>query len=896
MAGMDISAAAAAGAAAGIGIMMVAAGFAAAFFPAAFETVLQGWKRKLCGKSRRICRSLWILLLFGVFWCGFFRMGQAAEQWSRVEESCPEDGESLRLAGRVQDIRKTTWSDVIELETNEYERVLVYADLSGALPSETELRIGQWLEAEGKAGRFEPARNPGQFDFRQYYRSRKISMSLSAEQVEIEGGKTVYSPYLDGLYRFRRGCSRILEEICEPADRGIFQAAILGEKSGMDGELRDLYQRNGISHILAISGLHLSMIGMGLYRILRKTGMGYGLAGILSGAAIVSFGVMTGGSGSALRAIIMLLASFLAAYLGRTYDLLSALSLAALLLAWGNPFLITQSGFQLSFGAVLGIGLLGEAFGRILSAGKGWQKTLLVSLSIQLMTGPIVLYHYFQYPVYGIVLNLLVVPLMGYVVLSGLLGIGAGFLVPALGVAAVGSGHYILQWYQMLCRSFEHLPGAQAVFGRPRWGQIAAYYGLLAATAAGMKWIVDYGQACSGEKDGNRVENLGGNMDASGKYIGKNNKKITVSGKYSDKYDKKSKESGMNSRINRRRLIAGGDTCRKIACAVLILGSAGCLLCLGPLPQKGLDGVFLDVGQGDGIVIRCEGGAFEMWGLERLCDDKDGRNTGSAGSTGALEGDEITYKGKTCHPGRAVILVDGGSTSEKKLGEDRLEPYLKSCGIQAVDLALVSHGDMDHISGLCYLLEECSEIRIAHLVLPELGKGDDGYDRLIRSARLRGTQIWYMNAGDRIQAGRCEMVCLYPEKGEAIDTSDRNQQSLIVEVGYGQFHMLLTGDADAEGERRLAQRQGQQLAGIQVLKAAHHGSRNSNSRELLEAVRPALAVISYEKGNSYGHPHKEAVERMRQAGCRILETGESGAVFLHAEGDKVRYRTYLQEE
>ncbi|MDO5551481.1 MAG: ComEC/Rec2 family competence protein [Lachnospiraceae bacterium] len=857
-------------------VIAAAAGFADALFPAAIETDFWGWKRKICGKSRSMYSGLWILLLFCAFLSGCFRMGQVTERWNRLEALCPEEGEWILIAGQVTRILETAWSDAVELETQEYGKVLVYVEGEPAetLSAAKKLQIGQWAEAEGEVGCFQPARNPGQFNFKQYYRSQGISMSLSADRLESRGANGRGSPYFDGLYRFRCRCSQILEQICGAADRGIFQAAILGEKGGMDSEIRDLYQKNGISHILAISGLHLSMIGMGLYRLLRKSGMGYGLAGSAAGVVIVSYGVMTGGSGSAVRAIIMLLASFLAAYLGRTYDLLSALSLAALLLSWANPLLIGQSGFQLSFGAVLGIGLLGEELVRSLKVHRSWEKTLLVSLSVQLMTCPIVLYHYFQYPVYGIFLNLLVVPLMGYVVLSGLFGIAAGFLSPSLGTAAVGSGHYILRWYQVLCQIFARFPGGQAVFGRPKWIQIAVYYGILTAMVLGIRGIMKK----SGE---------------SGDRTHKNDRDIVLSGGKNKKDKIKTRKSGW------------------IAFGMLLAGTIGCFICLSPFRQKGYDAVFLDVGQGDGIVIQCEGGMLQMRGME-LADEGSGgeiseRSSGEIGGknnsriscnqeSGTDTAGKAVFQGRTGHPGRAVILVDGGSTSEKKLGKNRLEPYLKSCGIRTIDLALVSHGDEDHISGLRYLLEECEEITIRHLVLPELGKGDSAYDRLIQAAVMAGTQIWYMDAGDWIQAGTCELTCLYPQKGEEIDASDRNQQSLILQVDYGSFHMLLTGDADEEGERRLAARQGEQLARIQVLKAAHHGSRYSNCEELLDAARPNLAVISYQKGNSYGHPHREAVERLEQAGCEILGTGEQGAVFLHTDGEKLRYWTYLQEE
>lgn len=855
-------------------------------------TALRPWMDELL--FRRGClRAAWLM---GIFLLGFFRMGSAFEEWEKVRERLPEDGAPIGpagLTGQVADIREKGGYQKILLKTETMAQVLVYIEKeeadrqagekeatgqlqagekeatgqlqAGEKEAAAQLRIGEQVTLWGEVSRFTEARNPGQFDLEAYYRSRRISMALFADRLERAEGTgekgAAFSPYLDGLYRFRCRCSRVLTAICEEEDSQIFRAAILGEKEEMDEAVKDLYQRSGISHLLAISGLHLSMLGMGLYKLLREAGAGYGASALAGGAAVISYGLMTGASGSALRAAIMLTAAFLAAYLGRTYDLLSALSLAALLLAFSRPFLIGDSGFQLSFGAVLGIGLLGAELEKAMDLKKGWQKNLLVSLSVQLMTAPVVLWHYFQYPAYGICLNLLVVPLMGYVIGSGLLGIGAGFFAPALGVAAVGSGHYILQGYQKLCRLFLALPGSEVVLGRPGWGQIAAYYLLLAGMVLALRgaWA----------------------------------------------------KRGLLS-------IPVRTGCRKLL--FLAAGSLCCFLVLRPPVQKGCSVTFLDVGQGDGIVIVSEGDTFKSAGLESLETAKAGdRKAGSAEPTGAgsVEAGAVEPVGGR-HTGQSVLLVDGGSTSEKRLGEDRLEPFLKSKGIRCIDGALVSHGDEDHISGLRYLLEECGQIQIRRLILPEKGRRDEAYAPLLAAAKARGTIVCYMDAGDWIQAGDTRLVCLYPEKEEVIDETDRNQQSLILRVDYEGAHMLLTGDADQQGERRMVERQtgsgrpvdveGQAdpgdrpddrgpaavpLSAIQVLKASHHGSRYSNSQELLEAVRPALTVISYGEGNRYGHPHEEALERICGAGSLVLKTGEQGAVMLHIQDGELRYSTYL---
>ena len=184
----------------------------------------------------------------------------------------------------------------------------------------------------------------------------------------------------------------------------------------MDEEINDLYQKNGIAHLLAVSGLHVSLIGMGLYRLLRRLGLGFGWAGVWSGGLLFLYGTMTGFGPSVFRACLMLACSFAASYLGRTYDLLSAMSLAAICLSLENPFVIFTGAFQLSFGAVFAIGWAGKELSDGLECKKEWENALSVSLAIQLVTGPIVLYHFFEYPLYGIFLNFLVIPLMTYVV------------------------------------------------------------------------------------------------------------------------------------------------------------------------------------------------------------------------------------------------------------------------------------------------------------------------------------------------------------------------------------------------------------------------------------------------------------------------------------------------
>ena len=703
-------------------------------------------------------------------------------------------------------VRKT--DEVRQQGKREYalKRLLVY------LPPE-DMEIGEILPGvkilcTGELERFEPARNEGEFDYRLYYRSRDICCRMSAKKAEI----TEHSVWLlqAVTYRIREQAKKLLEQYCTETDAGLLAAVLLGDKTRMNEEINELYQKNGIAHLLAVSGLHISLIGMGVYRLLRRLGLGFGTAGFWAGGLLFVYGTMTGFGPSVFRACLMLACSFWAAYLGRTYDLLSAMALAAVCLSLENPFVIFTGAFQLSFGAVFAIGWAGTELADRLRCQKSWEKALAVSLAIQLVTGPIVLYHFFEYPLYGIFLNFLVIPLMTYVAGAGMAGLLMGmagvfavsfipgptalFLKKMLDIGAVGSMgtcHYIFMVYEMLCRAAEKLPCSSLILGRPKLWKLAGYYAALAvflacAGSRGRRW--------EAEKEGQE-----------------------------EKAERKGKEH------------------------IKTWGILFALLAF--LLHRSVSGLrvdFIDVGQGDGILLETR---------------------------------------------EQVILVDGGSTQIKKLGEQRLEPLLKSRGIRNIDMVFVSHGDQDHISGITWLLEEDTGIEIGRLFLPFPGKGEEVYERLESTAEKRGVKTDYICAGDFVQSGKLSLSCLYPYRDTL--SSDRNDHSEVLLAEYGDFSMLLMGDLGAEGEAEIAE-QWNKNRQVQILKAGHHGSSTSSSEQFLDTVHPRIAVLSYGKDNSYGHPHPEVIERFDERGIARWATEEQGMITIRTDGEEMEIQGFIQ--
>ena len=214
---------------------------------------------------------------------------------------------------------------------------------------------------------------------------------------------------------------------------------------------------------------------------------------------------------------------------------------------------------------------------------------------------------------------------------------------------------------------------------------------------------------------------------------------------------------------------------------------------------------------------------------------------------------------------------------------------------------MVSHGDSDHINGLVYLLEESKDIRIGTLVLPVMGKGEEVYENLAVLARSKGAEVVYMKTTDRVEAGDLTLTCLYA--GEDFGGKDRNSHSLVLCGDYKGFHMLFTGDMGEGQERslvRLAEQEGTlqdiHMNHVQILKTAHHGSRTSSSEMFLDRLKVQLALVSYGKGNSYGHPSPETMDRLEDHGIVILETGEKGAITLQTDGASLRIYAFLEEK
>ena len=394
----------------------------------------------------------------------------------------------LTVSGEVQNCQAAEYSLSVYLkqvcltvgsEQIPIENIKVY------LNKEEQIRIGMFLRVCGKLEEIPGPRNPGEFDSKQYYACRKIYYQM--KDGEVCDKSTGYSYFGQFLQEIRQKAETILDEAAG-AYAGIFQAMILGERGNLDAETKMQYQMAGIMHILAISGLHISFVGMGFFRLLKKAGAGNGVAGAVSAFLIYAYGIVTGGSVSAMRAVGMFLVLVGAGIAGRSYDLLSAMALSAIVLLLDAPAYLYNVSFLLSFGAVIGIGALTPEICSLLNLKKRTAKSLAGSVIVWLITLPIALHAYGEVSLAGVILNLLVLPTSGIVLASGIFALPVGIFVIEIAKRVVFPGKCVLFLYEKLCEVVGWIPHSTWIAGSPQLWQCAVYYVMLGVAFAGVKW------------------------------------------------------------------------------------------------------------------------------------------------------------------------------------------------------------------------------------------------------------------------------------------------------------------------------------------------------------------------------------------------------------------------
>ena len=335
-------------------------------------------------------------------------------------------------------------------------------------------------------------RNPGQFNRRIYESGKKIDFYL--ENPTVLEVKEQRSGVREVVEIWKTEMMNRCEKIYQDEEAGILEAMLFGEKSELSGDIKELYQAAGISHVLVISGLHISLLALAVAGILRRLGFPMPVWVILSVGVLAGYGILIGQPTTAVRALLMFFVLQGARLLGRSYDLLSALAFAGILMLLDNPDLILDGGCRLSFCAVIGVGWYVSEKNKIFRSigekekrknrGKGGKgssagailENIRAGWYLWLFTLPVMLDTFYQVSVVGLLWNLVAIPLLPVIIASGGLGVVLAGWNIFLGSLAGSPAYGMLQLYQEIGNISEKLPVGMWTPGQPSKPVIAGYY------------------------------------------------------------------------------------------------------------------------------------------------------------------------------------------------------------------------------------------------------------------------------------------------------------------------------------------------------------------------------------------------------------------------------------
>jgi len=225
------------------------------------------------------------------------------------------------------------------------------------------------------------------------------------------------------------------------------------------------------------------------------------------------------------------------------------------------------------------------------------------------------------------------------------------------------------------------------------------------------------------------------------------------------------------------------------------------------------------------------------------------------------------------------MLIDAGNNADAQT----IKSYLDSQGVTSLDVIIGSHVHEDHLGGLDYII---NSYPVGEVFFPKQTSTTNTFKDFVTAVKNKGLQLTAPTVDDTFNIGEATVTILAPN---GTGYEDANDYSIVVKVAFGNTSFLLTGDAEAVSESQMVSN-GSDLSAT-VLKVGHHGSRSSTGDSFLDKVNPKFAVISVGKGNSYGHPTQEVMNRLQARGIPVYRTDENGTIVATSNGNDVTFNT-----
>ena len=723
-----------------------------------------------------------------------------------------------------------------------------------------EIAKGDRIEFRSRLREIRNFNNPGGFDYQRFMAFQNIWRSAYTQGSRLKVVRKNSSKNLAQLTHDARLAVAALIDRTEKQQPGaVLKALVIGDRSAISTEVREAFNRVGVGHILAISGLHIGIVATVAFFFFQK------LLGLIKpllwrawtrkGAAIFSifpvclYAFISGMSPSTQRAVIMVIAFLMTFLVERETDAINTLSLAAFIILIVYPPSLFSISFQLSFLAVLSI-LCGLSHLRLsqpnagvkVKTGVSWQLRrklttfFLVSFFAICGTLPVVMFYFNQISLIGLFANCIVVPLVGFVVIP--FGLLAAFICPFSIPIASGCIQiciWVLDYVMILINYLANLQFAAIKTFTPSILEIVCYYVL--------GWVVLdklSARSIQAVSDGSFSP---GSHPAFFNYF--------YPGRFGlDRFFASliALQRGLAKVLaDKRRAIAG------LAVILVLSADAGYWL-FQRYWNATLRVTYIDVGQGSATLLEL--------------------------------------------PGGYAVLIDGGGFSDNNafdIGASVLAPFLRRKKIRTIDTLVLSHPNSDHLNGLIYIARYFKVKTVWTNGEANDTLGYNEFKEIIDRKHLDFPDFKYMPRRQLING--VEFCFLYPPadflaRKAAEKWRTTNTNSLVLKVSFGDVAFLFPGDIVARAERELVDLAGTDLD-CDVLLVPHHGSRSSSSRTFLAKARPDVAVISAGWKNRFQFPHATVLQAYQKSGCRIFRTDQNGAVVLTTDGERLTVKPFI---
>jgi competence protein ComEC len=759
-----------------------------------------------------------------------------------VSSSVQVDGDvaTFRLSARSVSIR----SPGGEIKIG--EQVLVRVKL---MARKEQIRAAQWKRGDSAriSGVPEPpvdAGNFGAFDYKRYLERQGIHWLWTVQGADAVRLQNTAVPVLIRPLRavdeLRSAIGGLMDRLYPGEDAGYMKGLVAGITEEVDPAQYDAFSRLGLTHVLAISGLHVAVVVFLILRLGALARLTRERAIDLAFVAMPVYMLLTGASPSAVRACVTAMIALALARRHQLKDGLHLLAAAALVMVVWDPLVVENVSFQLSFAVTAGLLL----FTPLMSGLLRWipfkmiREALAVGITAQVVSFPLSAYYFHGLHLLSLPANLILVPFISFAVMPlGMASIALGAAWFPLGLFPAKLASYGNRLTFEIVNRMNELDGLRTVWPQMCWLWVVAAYGLLGASA----WLLRRRELFRQEQDWQMAA-----LQDETVPLG-----IPVVVPSRDKY-------WISLALGLSLLWAGW----------LVWGYRPEWLDHHAYVQ------FLEVGQGDAILIR----------------------TGK---------------------GRHILIDAGGSVTFRKPGEEwreRQEPYeigrkllvplLRQRGVRQLDALVLTHLDNDHIGGAEAVIRD---IPVKAVIWNGTRKSSPAAERLLRLIDQHAIPVYAARQGMKWKADEsADLEVIYPGGKDVpallTSLSQQNSRSVVMLLNLYGRRFLLPGDIEAPGEAEVVAAATRTVAAahdpVDVLKAAHHGSKTSTSTGWLEYWQPAQIVVSVGRRNVYGHPHPLVVARIQAAGIPMFRTDRDGEIqySIYPDGTMLRRQKREQDE